>query len=104
MPTQYTDADLKDILVREFGADDDLVEQAVGRFISDVKNDLYIKSFIMADYTDVLIHGDIDEDAEYVYSHQEYWNLPEAPVDSVGLEDVSLPPYQDKLIKEDDEL
>lgn len=103
----YYNKDLATMLEEEFFVDPSLVHNAVDSFVQDLRNNKYEHSIILVDGDeDVSIEGDLEEDAEHVYSTQRYWNLPEAPVDAVGLEDVELPlaPWEEKLLREDGEL
>jgi hypothetical protein len=89
----YFRSQLFGMLHDEYGCDPpEMVNEAIDGFLKDVTTGDYEASVIMADDDEPLVEGDLDVDAEHVYNTQRYWDLPEAPVDAVGLEDVELPP------------
>jgi hypothetical protein len=87
----YFSKDLMKKLEEEFEADPAMSQTAVEAFVQDLMNSKYEPSAILTSNGDVSIEGDIEVDAEFVYDTQRYWDLPEAPVDAVGLVDVELP-------------
>jgi hypothetical protein len=102
----YFRSDLVAMLTKEFDADDQMAGDAVDSFVKEVAAGKYEPSTMLADVEggEDVIEGDIEVDAEYVYDTQRYWDLSEAPVTAVGLEDVPLADWEEKLLREDGEL
>lgn len=103
----YFRSQLEGMLVREFGADDDMAADAIDAFFKKIqKAGSNYPSVILSDDDETIVEGDLEEDAEHVYSTQEYWKPADVvePGDTpLGVEDVELPelPYRDKLDDED---
>ncbi len=104
----YFGSELRGMLVREFGADDESVSNAVDNFLAEVVAGKYLPSAVLADNNeDIMIEGDLEADAEHVYDTQKYWDLPDqedTPVPSVENVDLPLAPWEEALLREDGEL
>jgi hypothetical protein len=104
----YLRSQLYTKLVVEFETDVEETENAIDKFLQVVETGKYSPAVILASGSDPSVEGDIEEDAEHVYSTQVYWNFeypgPEVYSDknARGVEVIELP-HEDKLLREDDE-
>lgn len=78
---QYFKEDMIEELVEGYSCSKDWTETAVDRWIEDIKNREYVSAKILDEGSasegyDMSFDGDLEIDAEHIYSKSEYWNLP----------------------------
>lgn len=99
----YTRSELIAELIDGFDVFEHAAEPAVNIFLEKVRVGSYTSSAILDENKDdVFIEGDLETDAEHVYSTQWYWDNQEPETPLRGMEVIELP-NEDKLLEEDGE-